>query len=125
MIYLDTHVVGALDRKDLDKFSRRAKHALTVNDDIRVSPIVILELEFLHEIKRLDDPAERVIEDLGAEIGLRVCDTPFPLVIRQAVEERWTRDPFDRLIVAQARLNKAALITLDTVIHQHYAHALA
>jgi PIN domain nuclease of toxin-antitoxin system len=125
VIYLDANAVIALDRKEMDRFSRRAEKALEVQDDIRVSPIVILELEFLREIKRVKKAAEIIIDELAAEIGLRVCDTPFHLVIRKAVEERWTRDPFDRLIVAQARVHSAPLLTLDTVILQHYPHALA
>jgi PIN domain nuclease of toxin-antitoxin system len=55
------------------------------------------------------------------DIGLRVCDRPFSDVARQAAIEGWTRDPFDRLIVAQARLAKAALITRDTTMHANYA----
>ena len=125
MIYLDTHAVWALSRKELDRFSRRAQHAMEVQDDIRISPIVILEIEFLHEIGRFQVPAERLVDQLSVDIGLRVCDADFGDVVRKAVEERWTRDPFDRLIVAHARLQDAVLITLDTQIHKHYPHALA
>jgi PIN domain nuclease of toxin-antitoxin system len=42
-----------------------------------------------------------------------------------AVERvQWTRDPFDRLIVAQALLHDAPLITKDEHIRRHYAGAL-
>jgi PIN domain nuclease of toxin-antitoxin system len=124
MIYLDTHVVAALDRKELDIFSRSARSAIDREDDLRISPLVLLELEYLHEIKRIKGPALSIATDLQAAIGLRVCDTPFALVVHKALEERWTRDPFDRIIVAQARLHSAPLITLDRSIQDHYTHAL-
>jgi len=123
--YLDTHVVAAFNRKETDVFSRRAQTAIDREDDLRISPMVLLELENLHEIKRIKVPAVRVVNELREEIGLRVCDTPFPLVVHQALAERWTHDPFDRIIVAQARLHSASLITLDWLILEHYPHALA
>jgi len=36
----------------------------------------------------------------------------------------WTRDAFDRLIVAQAALDRAALVTRDRLILKHYPKAL-
>jgi PIN domain nuclease of toxin-antitoxin system len=125
VIYLDTHAVVALKRKERDRFSRGAQHAIEASDDIRISPLVLLEMELLYEIKRVSAPAERIVDDLAADIGIRVCDADFARVVRKAIGERWTRDPFDRLIVAQARLHDAGLITLDTLIHKHYPHALA
>ena len=35
----------------------------------------------------------------------------------------WTRDPFDRLIVAQASLAGAPLVTKDRMIRKHFAKA--
>ena len=65
-----------------------------------------------------------IVNDLSVSIGLRICDLPFADVALQAVDEDWTRDPFDRIIVAQARLAKATLITRDTAIHKRYDKAL-
>jgi PIN domain nuclease of toxin-antitoxin system len=123
--YLDTHVVVDLYDGNRSALSRRAQTAIDREDDLRISPLVLLELEYLHEIKRIRVPAVRIANELQAVVGLGVCDTPFPLVVHQALEERWTRDPFDRMIVAQARFNDASLITLDRLILDHYTRALA
>jgi PIN domain nuclease of toxin-antitoxin system len=123
--YLDTHAFAALHRKELDRFSSRARRVMDAEDDIRISPMVALEIEFLYEIKRVKSHAEHVIGDLSEDLGLRVCDAPFYRVIRQASEERWTRDPFDRVIVAHARVQAATLVTLDKLVHEHYSRALA
>jgi PIN domain nuclease of toxin-antitoxin system len=125
MTYLDTHIAARLYQSERSMISSRAQTLLEREDDLRVSPLVLLELEYLHEIKRIKQPAVRVVNELAAEIGLRVCDTPFPLVVHQALEEQWARDPFDRMIVAQARFNNASLITLDRLILDHYTGALA
>jgi PIN domain nuclease of toxin-antitoxin system len=125
MTYLDTHIVARLYQSERSVLSSRAQAAVEREDDLRISPLVLLELEYLHEIKRIKEPALRVVNELAAEIGLWVCDTPFPLVVHKALVERWTRDPFDRMIVAQARLHDAPLITLDRVILEHYTRALA
>jgi len=44
-------------------------------------------------------------------------------VAREAVAQSWTRDPFDRLIVAQAAIRATALLTKDRVIRRRYAPA--
>ena len=125
MTYLDTHAVAALYQGELSPFSPAALRVIDEEDDLRISPMVLLELEYLHEIKRIKVPARRIVESLTAEIGLKICDASFTDVARKALEERWTRDPFDRLIVAQARLHGARLVTKDRLLRSRYAHALA
>ena len=125
MTYLDTDAVVALYQGDLSGFTPRATAAIEKEDDLRISPMVLLELQYLLEIKRIKTPAARIAATLERDIGLHVCDAPFPAVARQALSERWTRDPCDRIIVAQARLGNAVLITRDRHIRARYAHALA
>src|SRR5881394_1887887 len=100
MIYLDTHVVLWLYEGLLKKLPKAARRAID-ESDLLISPIVRLELQCLHEIKRTTKPAGTILADLRAQIGLTVCDLPFDQVVRKASEFPWTRDPFDRLIVAQ------------------------
>ena len=40
------------------------------------------------------------------------------------MRQSWTRDPFDRIIVAQAALRRTSLITKDAVIRADYNRAL-
>ncbi len=125
MTYLDTHAVAALYQGDLSPFSAVALRVIDEEEDLRISPMVLLELEYLREIKRIKVPARRIVDSLAAEIGLKICDASFADVARKALEERWTRDPFDRLILAQARLHAAGLVTKDRLLRSRYAHALA
>lgn len=124
MIYLDTHVAIALGTTRLRGYGREAQRLVDREPDVRISPAVILELELLAEIQRLRVSVDVILAALTGEFGLRVCDQPFEKVARQAAKEGWTRDPFDRMIVAQARLADAPLITLDGRIHANFPRAL-
>lgn len=123
MIYLDTHAVVWLFLGRLDLMPKRVLERIDRADDLRVSPMVALELDLMHEIGRTKGPGRAVIADLGARAGLRVCDLPFAAVAAAATELDWTRDPFDRLIVAQAMTARATLLTRDRHIRRHAAVA--
>lgn len=85
--------------------------------------MVRLELQYLYEIGKTTVPAGRVMIALADTLGLEISSLPFAAIIEKAENQSWTRDPFDRLIVAQALLEEAALITKDQTIRQHYAKA--
>jgi PIN domain nuclease of toxin-antitoxin system len=123
MTYFDTHVAIWLltGARDLPK---RSQKIIEADDDLLISPMVLLDLQNLHEIGRLKETPHGVLRDLNAAIGLRVCDYPFSLVIEQAIKESWTRDPFDRMIVAHARAQGAALISFDELIRKNYELAV-
>lgn len=120
VVHLDTHVVVWLFAGELERFPKFVRHELERNE-LAVSPAVILELEYLHEIGRLSERAVVVASDLAARIGLRVDEAPFSAIVATALELSSTRDPFDRLIVSHARTRDASLITADKTIHKHFA----
>lgn len=123
MIYLDTHVVAWLYAGGGGAIPESVALRLEASEDIRISPMVRMELQYLFEIGRVAERPLPVLDALGAALGLILCNAPFGAVVRQAEDECWTRDPFDRLIVAQARLVDAPLVTKDATIHEHYALA--
>jgi PIN domain nuclease of toxin-antitoxin system len=122
--YLDTQVVVWLCQKQLNKLTRAAIEAIEAND-LLISPMVLLELQYLYELKRTIQPAQALIGQLEAEIGLQVCDHPFPEIVQSGLHESWTRDPFDRTIVAHARANRySTLVTSDAEIRNHYPKSI-
>lgn len=122
MIYLDTHVVVWLYAGLVEKLSQPAR-VLINEHEIEISPIVRLELQYLHEIGRVTEDANVVVADLSSRIGLNVCKKRFNAIIGRAIGLSWTRDPFDRLIVANADLNDNILVSKDQDILDHYHHA--
>lgn len=119
MIYLDTHLVVWLYAGRLDLLPPPVCRQLEAHE-LLVSPIVALELQYLFETSRTKEPADPVMRTLERDIGLRRCDLPFDEVVAGALREHWTRDPFDRLIVAQARVRRARLLTRDRTIAAHF-----
>jgi len=122
VIHLDTHVLVWLEAGLFDRFPGEARRRLE-QDDLRVSPMAVLELEYLFEIGRVTLPSADVMSHLTTSLGLRTSDEPFADVARAAVRERWTRDPFDRVLVAHARLAGASLLTKDETIRERFEGA--
>ena len=122
MIYLDTHVVVWLYVGLSEKFSQQTKELINENE-IYISTIVRLELQYLYEIQRLTDESNSIVSDLSNRIGLKVCDKNFNTIIAQSLEITWTRDPFDRIITANATLNNNILVTKDQNILDNYTNA--
>ncbi len=120
--YLDTHVVAWLYAGRTDLLSEDASRILR-DRDLLISPMVRLELQYLYEVGRVATGARAVMQSLAGTIALKVCDRPFATIAERAERESWTRDPFDRIIVAHAAFAEATLVTKDTTIHQHYSLA--
>ena len=122
--YLDTNVVVWLAQGNLARISPTAQGVLE-QADLLISPMVLIELEYLYEVNRIKLPSRDVQLKIEHEIGVRVCDLSFPLVASVVVDERWTRDPFDRIIVAQAKANGlASLVSADEEISKHYPRTI-
>ena len=124
MIYLDTHVVLWLYLRKGEGLSERARRLIEYEREIFISPIVLLEVDYLHEIGRTTLGSAPLYEYLHHQIGLQACNKSFLDVIQIASQLSWTRDPFDRVITAQAALEQDRLITKDRVILEKYEHAV-
>jgi len=122
LIYLDTHVLVWLYAGDLQNISRSARQLINENE-IYICSMVRLELQYLFEIERITSESNEIIFDLSDRIGLKVCDKNFNTVVNGALDISWTRDPFDRIIVANAALNDNILLTKDQNILRNYRHA--
>lgn len=123
MIHLDTHVIVWLYAGLLEKFSEFAKKQLEENDLI-ISPIVQLELQYLYEIKRITVDSKTILNELTQQLGIQFCNVSLQQIVQNAIDLNWTRDPFDRLIVSTANIEKAYLLSKDKMILQHYKHTI-
>jgi PIN domain nuclease of toxin-antitoxin system len=123
LIYIDTHIAVWLYAGQVEKLSEIAKEFLNENE-IYISAVVRLELQYLNEIERITDGANEIVSDLSNRIGLKICDKSFNSIINYSMDLVWTRDPFDRIIVANAALNNDPLVTKDRKILDHYEKAL-
>jgi PIN domain nuclease of toxin-antitoxin system len=123
VVHLDTHVVCWLYAGRIDLLSEPARETLEAGR-LFVSPLVDLELQLLREIGRLSTGPERILKALSREIDLQFTTTGLVQLASAARDLHWTRDPFDRLIVADALLAGAPLVTKDSFIRKHFAAAV-
>lgn len=88
--------------------------------------MVLLEIEYLFELKKkICLSADDIQRKLEFELGVQVCEFSFRSIAQVAAREKWTRDPFDRLIVAHAKANGiSTLISADRLIRQNYPRAV-
>lgn len=81
-----------------------------------VSPVSLLEIRFLVECGRA---RLRPNTSLAEDPRWFVDDPSARALFEEAESVSWTRDPFDRLIVAHAQLRSWKLATADEMLIEH------
>ncbi len=123
MIFLDTHVAIWLYSSQLELFNPKVLKLINT-EQVCISHIVKLEIQYLYEIKRVKYEPGLIIDTLIDEIGLMFSDNNFESIVRQAIHLSFTRDPFDRIIVSDASINNSKLISKDRNIKKHYINTI-
>ena len=124
IIMIDTHIVIWLYSGNVNELSKIAQTNIETHD-LLISPIILLELQYLLEIGKILISPKEIYNDLHFRIGLRIDnETLWSNVTYAALELNWTRDPFDRLICAHAKVLKSKLITRDKVILSNFDKAI-
>jgi len=113
VILLDTNTLIWIDAGH-----PRSRALIRRRDRLYVSPVSVLELQFLHEsgkVRLRRESVEWVVHD----DRWLVDEPPAASWFLNAAEVGWTRDPFDRLLVAHAQLRRWRLATADARILEH------
>jgi PIN domain nuclease of toxin-antitoxin system len=121
-VHLDTHVVLFLHDGAIHLLPPAARELLRVARPV-VSPMVRVELSFLHEVGRSRYPAAQILDSLRQGVDLGEAEGSFERVAAIATTLGWTRDPFDRLIAAHALADDLPLLTRDRRLLAHCAVA--
>lgn len=120
LVYLDTHVVAWLYQGLVEKFNPYTIEMMN-NAELRVSPIVAVELDEWYKQGKINQSSDEILNELHDRIGLQLCDQSFSNVSKEAKKHRWAKNMFDRLIVASASFSDASLISKDAYMHVNYA----
>ncbi|HEX8640177.1 MAG TPA: type II toxin-antitoxin system VapC family toxin [Allosphingosinicella sp.] len=115
-LLLDTHaLIWALG--DSASLSHRARAAISAADVKLVSAVSAYEICLKHRLGKLRDAAALAA---NFEEEIAACDAlPLPISIAHAVEagklDRSHKDPFDRLLIAQSRIEGVPIVSSDTL----------
>ena len=114
VILLDTNALLWLERGH-----PRSRPLAKWADRLYVSPASLLELQFLVECDRIRMQSGVGVGDLADDPRWLVDDPPSAAWFERARELSWTRDPFDRLLVAHAAARGWRFATGDGHVIEH------
>ncbi|MBY4587819.1 MULTISPECIES: type II toxin-antitoxin system VapC family toxin [Rhizobium] len=120
-LLLDTHIVLAILRKDVgQRFPEIAALLGDSKTEGFVSVASLWETAIKARLGKLDTgmPLEDIARSLE-EIGLILLRIEIQHVITAADPEPDTRDPFDRLLLAQCKVEGLQLATVDRLLVDH------
>ena len=122
MTYLDTHILVWL-YVDPELVPSGVREILD-HETLFISPMVALELQYLAESGRIAVEPGLILENAYTGLGLSMDGENTGAAVLWSRNFAWTRDPFDRIITAQADLAKVRLITKDAKILSNYSRAI-
>ncbi len=114
-LLLDTHVLIWWDEGR--RLSGSARRAIETADTVYVSAASAWEVAIKTELGRLRPT--RTVEEAAEESGFLELPVTFRHAQRVSGLPALHRDPFDRLLVAQADLEGLTLVTRDPVFEQY------
>ena len=123
MIQIDTHVAIWLAGRRERALSAAARR-IVATEELQISPLVAMELETLWQGGKLRSEPRRVLAAVESWFGVSWSEASFASVTEAARTFAWTRDPFDRLIVANAMADGVRLLTGDELILRHFRDAV-
>ena len=115
-LLLDTHVVLwwlSDDPTLADEIKTRLDH----EPDVYISPVTIWEVAIKQSIGRIDKPAD--LPERIRDSGFRHLDITAQHGINAGRLPVIHRDPFDRMLVAQAQAEHLTLVTRDSEIPKY------
>lgn len=123
-VFLDTHAAVFVHSGDPGLLSAPALHMLNAASTLLISPVVVLEMQYLFEVGRIKYTGEQIAGFLHDQLNIQVDEDGLAPAVREAVACTWTRDPFDRIIASHAASRGAFLVTRDETIRDNYPDAV-
>ncbi|EUB96445.1 PilT protein domain protein [Rhizobium sp. CF080] len=118
---LDTHIILAILRADTrQRFPNISKLVGAADFSGFVSVASLWEIAIKSRLGKLDPGVP--LEDMQIVLegaGLTILPIDIPHVITAAEPEPDTRDPFDRLLLAQCQVEGLLLVTIDRALVGH------
>lgn len=120
-LLLDTHTFIWLDASP-DQLSTEAQHILhDPHNDLLLSLVSVWEVQIKAQLGRLDIRGELagIIQEQQEINGIELLPITLPHVLALSELPPHHRDPFDRLLISQARVEDIILVTRDENISKY------
>ncbi|HEX3939782.1 MAG TPA: type II toxin-antitoxin system VapC family toxin [Xanthobacteraceae bacterium] len=120
-LLFDTHILIILARHELDRLSGSMALAVTSTENVAFASAASLwEIAIKTRLGKIEPglPLEE-LPDYLQEIGLYLLVVNHRHAVRSLDPEPATRDPFDRLLLAQCAVEQLRLVTIDRVLSRH------
>ena len=120
-LLLDTHVLIALARSELSQINARMAAAVTSPDNVLFASAASLwEIAIKTRLGKIDPGLSLDdLPDYFEAIGLSLLVINHRHAVWSLDPEPATRDPFDRLLLAQCAVEGLSLVTLDRALRGH------
>jgi PIN domain nuclease of toxin-antitoxin system len=120
---VDTHALIWLYEENAKAFSSRGREMLEASHII-IPSFVWLELVMMEQKGRLGHSLASLQSFIAKTLTIRALKADISKICRAAHPLTWTRDPFDRMIVAECIFHNIPLVTKDRLIRKHYKKAI-
>ena len=120
-ILLDTHVLLWFSGEP-DKLSDTARDALVDNDNrLLISTVSVWEIQIKQQLGKLqlDETLDVIISDQQKTNGMDVLPIELSHIYALQHLRNYHKDPFDRLLIAQAQIENITLMSADELIHYY------
>ena len=120
-ILLDTHVFIWWDSEP-DLLSQRAREFCEdPNNTLVLSVVSVWEMQIKRQIGKLDlrMPLNELIENQTRQNGVEILPVHLDHVLRLDKLPAIHKDPFDRLLIAQAKIEDIKILTSDRVFAEY------
>jgi len=120
-LLLDTHILIVLARRELAKLDSSMAAVVAAPENVAFASAASLwEIAIKARLGKIDPglPLED-LPDYFQEIGLNLLVIDHRHVVKSLDPVPATRDPFDRLLLAQCAVEQLRLVTLDRMLNRH------
>jgi len=120
-LLLDTHILLALIEKRTDTFAPGVQRLLAEPaGEFHVSVASLWEIAIKSRLGKLQlKPSLKTLPDLILGLGIELVPINEHHALAAVEPEPLTRDPFDRMLLAQCQLEDLRLVTIDRALVAH------
>jgi len=119
-LLLDTHIMLALPDDGVHKYGKRIETLLRDADTLYVSVASLWEMAIKYRLGklRLSAPLD-VWPEILSRLGIEIIPVVAFHALASIDPDPPTRDPFDRLLLAQCKIEGLRLVTIDRALIEH------